>query len=166
MPLIERDVKIIWNEEAQQQYDEATDCFICEKPLDHANHIISRDHCHFTGRFRGAVHQECNFKYKIEKERYKLPVFFHNLRGYDAHLIMQAVRREHKRIDVIPNNFERYQSFSMGRLKFLDSFQFLSYSLDALAKNLEDNDFKHVAHRFSDPQQRLSVRIHENHGAV
>ena len=84
-----------------------------------------------------------------------MPVFFHNLRGYYAHLIMQAVRRKHKRINVIPNNFERYQSFSIGRLKFLDSFQFLSYSLDALARNLEDNYFKHVAQRFSDPQQRV-----------
>ena len=50
-----------------------------------------RDHCHFTGPFRGAAHSQCNWKYKIDKQRYKLPIVFHNLRGYDAHLIFQKI---------------------------------------------------------------------------
>ena len=67
MPLIERDVEMIYDDEAERSFAEATDCFICCKPLDREHNVISRDHCHFTGRFRGAVHQECNFQYKIEK---------------------------------------------------------------------------------------------------
>ena len=58
-------------------------------------------------------------KYKIDK--YKLPIVFHNLRGYDAHLIFQKVKREHGKINVIPNNSEWYISFDVGHLKFLDS---------------------------------------------
>ena len=64
---------------------------------------------------------------------------------------MKAVRKCHGKIDVIPNNFERYQSFTIGRLKFLDSFQFQSCSLDALAKQMnESSDFKNICHYFPD----------------
>ena len=154
MPLIERDVEMVWDEAAMAKFEEDVDCFICGKPLDRENELLARDHCHFTGRFRGAVHQECNFQYKIEKERYKLPILLHNLRGYDAHLIMQAVGKKHGRINVIPNNFERYQSFSIGRLKFLDSFQFLQSSLEGLAKQMNAGDFLQTARFFPNPAER------------
>ena len=82
---------------------------------------IMRYHCHFTGQFRGAAHQQCNFNYKIDKKKCKLPIVFHNLRGDDAHLICQKIKRKHGQVIVIPNNSERYISFDVGRLKFLDS---------------------------------------------
>ena len=154
MPLIKRDVDIIWDQDARRRYENATDCYICKKPLNREQNTICADHCHFTGRFRGAVHQSCNLRYKVEKERYKLPVLFHNLRGYDSHLIMQAVRKHHGRIDVIPNNYERYLSFTIGRLKFLDSFQFLPASLDSLAQQMKDSDFKYMTRFFPDPTKR------------
>lgn len=154
MPIIQRDVDMIWDQDAQQKFDDATDCYICNKPLNRGQNIISADHCHFTGCFRGAVHQSCNFRYKVEKDRFRLPVLFHNLRGYDSHLIMQAVRKYHGRIDVIPNNYERYQSFTIGRLKFLDSFQFLPASLDSLTRQMNVNDFKYITRFFPDPTKR------------
>ena len=154
MPLIKRDVDIIWDQDARRRYENATDCYICKKPLNREQNTICADHCHFTGRFRGAVHQSCNLRYKVEKERYKLPVLFHNLRGYDSHLIMQAVRKHHGRIDVIPHNYERYLSFTIGRLKFLDSFQFLPASLDSLAQQMKDSDFKYMTRFFPDPTKR------------
>ena len=49
-----------------------------------------RDHCHITGRYRGSAHQSCNLNFKVTK---KIPVVFHNLRGYDGHLIMQQIGR-------------------------------------------------------------------------
>jgi len=67
---------------------------------------------------------------------------------------MKAVRKCHGKIDVIPNNFERYQSFTIGRLKFLDSFQFQSCSLDALAKQMNESDFKNICHYFPDQTER------------
>ena len=67
---------------------------------------------------------------------------------------MQAVRKHHGRIDVIPNNFERYQSFTIGKIKFLDSFQFLPASLDSLAQQMKESDFKYMTRFFLDPTQR------------
>ena len=66
---------------------------------------------------------------------------FHNLRGYDAHLIMQGVRKKHGAIRIIPMNMERYISFSIGPLMFLDSMQFLNSSLESLASALRSNQF-------------------------
>ena len=67
----------------------------------------------------------------------KIPVVFHNLKSYDAHLIISAVKQRHGEISVIPTNTEKYISFSIGGLRFIDSFQFLFASLDNLAKNLD-----------------------------
>ena len=111
MPIIEREEEMIYDDAAAREFESATDCCICREPLDRENNTVVRDHCHFTGRFRGAAHQVCNVNYRNEKEPYKLEILLYNLRGYDAHLIMQAFRRWHGRIDVIPNNFERYVSF-------------------------------------------------------
>ena len=50
-----------------------------------------RDHCHITGKFRGSAHQECNLKLRIKPESLKIPIIFHNLRGYDSHFIVQQI---------------------------------------------------------------------------
>lgn len=85
----------------------------------------------------------------------KIPVVFHNLRGYDSHFIMQQVGKFVKKnryykngnwhqmdINVIPNNMEKYMTFTVrNHLKFIDSFQFMSSSLDALVKNLPEDAF-------------------------
>ena len=62
--------------------------FVVESTLTRCAH---RDHCHITGKFRGSAHQECNLKLRIKPEDIKIPVIFHNLRGYDSHLIMQQI---------------------------------------------------------------------------
>ena len=104
MPLIEKDVNMIWDGEAKERFLFATHCHVCKKELNRLVKPIVRDHCHFTGMFRGAAHQHCNLNCKIDKSKYKLPVVFHNLRGYDAHLILQKIKRRHGKIGVIPNN--------------------------------------------------------------
>ena len=63
-----------------------------------------------------------------------MPVFFHNLKGYDGHLLMQAMARVHGEIKCIPTNTENYISFSLGNLRFVDSVNFLLSSLDKLVK--------------------------------
>ena len=100
--LNEKDVDMIWNDEAEEKFKSATHCHVCKKPVVAGDKV--RDHCHFTGRFPGAAHNHCNLKYKIDKQRYKLPIVFHNLRGYDAHLIFQKVKLEYGKINVIPNS--------------------------------------------------------------
>ena len=116
-----------------------------------------RDHCQITGKFRGSAHQECNLKLRIKPENLKIPIIFHNLRGYDSHFIMQQIGKIAKNyaykdkkgkhqplsltINAIPNNMEKYMAFILGNhLTFIDSFQFMSSNLDKLVNNLpKDN---------------------------
>ena len=70
---------------------------------------------------------------------------FHNIKNYDLHLIMQQLGKFNLKLNVIPNGLERYMSFSINnKLCFIDSFQFLSSSLDSLVKNLGKDDFKYL----------------------
>ena len=68
----------------------------------------------------------------------------HNLKGYDGHLIVKALKSEFAEVKVIPQNLEKYLSLSVGQLRFLDSFQFAPQSLDALVKTLEDDEFRYL----------------------
>lgn len=87
-----------------------------------------RDHCHVTGKFRGAAHSSSNLNYRLHE---RIPVFFQNLKGYDAHHIMNAFGKfKHKKINCFPQNHEKHISFSLGRLDFVDTFQFMSTALD------------------------------------
>ena len=136
--------------ENKRDFKKATKCYICDKPYNN-NDIRVRDHCHITGEFRGSAHQDCNLKLRINPDKIKIPVIFHNLRGYDSHFIMQQIGKiaiEHiyknKRgeecqmdINAIPNNMKKYMAFMLGKhLVFLDSFQFMSSSLDMLVSNI------------------------------
>ena len=63
MPIIEKDVPMIWDETAQGKYDAATHCHICEKELDRSGETPACDHCHLTGLFCEAAHEHCNLEY-------------------------------------------------------------------------------------------------------
>ena len=110
-------------------YNTATLCHICDKPLEGDS---VRDHCHITGRFRGTAHNACNLKLRLNPQTTTIPVVFHNLRGYDSHLLMQAISKVEGQVSCILNNTEKYISFSLGQLRFIDSAQFLLASLDKL----------------------------------
>ena len=136
-------------EDEKINYENATHCHICEKELDKDKVI---DHCHLTGKYRGAAHKECNLNYKIPKF---FPVIIHNLSGYDSHLFINNLAKTEGKIKLIPNNEEKYISFSKeivvdtfkdkksGEMKdvirdirFIDSLKFMSSSLDNLSSNL------------------------------
>ena len=150
----------------ERTFQQAQDCHICDQPLG-ADRV--RDHDHLTGDYRGAAHNECNLalKYKKVNDRmvfsFVIPVIFHNLRGYDGHVLMESLGKYKKRrISCIPNNSERYISFSLGSLRFIDSFQFLGTSLEKLVNNLaaEGKDkFKLLTRYVVDPtKQDLLLR--------
>ena len=110
-------------------------CLFCADPLLVSNFKDSvRDHDHMTGKYRGAAHKECNFKLKLNPKTMPIPVIFHNLKGYDGHLLMQAIARVRGEIKCIPTNSEKYISFSLGNLRFIDSVNFLLSSLDKLVR--------------------------------
>ena len=118
----------ILNHDAVSRND---NCHICEKPFACAGDS-ARDHCHITGKYRGAAHNACNLKLRLNPNTTTIPVVFHNLRSYDSHLLMQAISRVEGKVSCIPNNTEKYISFSLGQLRFIDSAQFLLASLDKL----------------------------------
>ena len=100
-----------------------------------------RDHCHITRKYRSSSHWSCNINLKLTK---KVPVIFHNLRGCNSHLIMQDIDKFNVKINVISNGLEKYMAFKINNnLVFTASMQFMNSSLDALVKNLSDNDFKY-----------------------
>ena len=143
----------------EKAFKKATHCHICEKKYK-VDDVPVRDHCHVTGKYRGSAHQTCNLKLKISAENIKIPVVFHNLKGYDSHFIINELGElikkgeEDIKINVIAQNAEKYMAFYIGKhLSFIDSFAFMSSSLDKLAGNLEDRDFIYTKDYFTDPVQ-------------
>ena len=126
-----------------------------------------RDHDHLTGKYRGAAHSKCNLSLRIDPYHTSIPVFFHNLKNYDAHHLISAIGRTEQKtttctdkdgepimhkdrdgkdtnkpvtvtdggISGIVQNMEKLISFSWGQFRFVDSFAFLSSSLDRLVQN-------------------------------
>ena len=84
-----------------QKYKKSTICHICLKPFNSKKPKV-RDHCHYTGRYRGPAHLLCNLRYRIPSY---IPVIFHNLSGYDAHLFIKELGNS-RDMEVIAKNKE------------------------------------------------------------
>ena len=87
--------EIILTNEEKESYEKQKICYICEKEFctDKNNEEIKekkkvRDHCHYTGKYRGAGHSNCNLNYRIPRE---IPVVFHNGSTYDYHVIIKQL---------------------------------------------------------------------------
>ena len=138
-------------------------CYLCGELLG-VDRV--RDHDHLTGKFRGAVHNECNLKLQFRSSKrgmpsFYIPVIFHNLRGYDGHFILKGFKRdvfEKGNINCIPNNMERYLSFTIDNLRFIDSLQFMNASLDKLSSNLSTHEFIHTHRHTSSETVHLLLR--------
>ena len=131
-------------------------------------YIKVRDHCHYTGKYRGAAHKICNVMYNTPRE---IPVIFHNGSNFDYHLIIKALAKDFDGdFECLGENKEKYITFSIPikkeiktdfnkfknnvdelvsedeviiyRIKFIDSFRFMSTSLSRSTDNLSNNDWK------------------------
>ena len=158
--------------EEWKKFRESKVCWLCRGKFGEKRFSKVRDHCHYTGKFRGAAHQSCNLKFQRPKFT---PVFFHNLQNYDAHLFVRALglMDEVLSIKCIPNNDEKYISFSLRfelkritkwdpkgeewievviphEIRFLDSFKFTLSGLEGLVKNLSLEDLKETNRFFGE----------------
>ena len=131
-------------------------CHICLRPFKKEDRKV-RDHCHYTRKYRGVAHSNCNLQYKIPGH---IPVIFHNLSGYDAHLFIKELGKHMGRMSVIAKNKEDYISFSIKvevrkktnkyglevpvemDLRFINSYRFMGSSLDSLINNLSRGGHK------------------------
>ena len=119
------------------------ECLFCAEPLLQKNYRDAvKEHCHITGRYRGAAHNACNQKLRIRPKTDEIPIVFHNLRGYDAHHLMQAMSNLQKEVKCVANNMEKYITFSVEGLRFIDSLNFLQGSLDSLVKATPKSELK------------------------
>ena len=143
--------------EEQVLFDNADKCYMCNKQFIEGDKKV-RDHDHSTGKYRGACHNKCNLNFNLKN--FKLPVFVHNLKGYDSHLILSELNNPDKyNIDCIAQNSEKYMSFNIGKVAFKDSYNFLSDPLDALASNMDFDDFKITRKYFpNDDDAKLMTR--------
>ena len=170
--------RMVFSEKDRRAYDRANTCHICEEAITPSDEKV-RDHCHITGNFRGAAHNECNLKYRVPKF---YPVIFHNLARYDAHLFIKELGGD---IKCIPSNDETYISFSKTiivdsfekvekiegidiemkkkvvvkrEIRFIDSFKFMPASLASLAKNLEREKCKNLQKFYKGERLDLLLR--------
>ena len=131
--------------EEEQLFQNATHCSICGGAKQTDEPFV-RDHNHCTGAFRGAAHNKCNLNLKMPTS---MPVLFHNFKGYDSNFVLQSICKLSKQkgltIDAIAESSEKFKCItirfmvngSLFSYRFIDSFAFLSESLDTLAKNLQ-----------------------------
>ena len=162
--------KMVFTEKDKKQFINASDCWICGEYLGNDDKV--RDHCHYTGRYRGAAHNKCNLNYSKPKG---VPVFFHNLSGYDSHLFIRSLESPNPKenIECIPNNEEKYITFTKNKIVgqytnkkgevkdktfkivFKDSLKFIRSSIEALVNNLPKNGFKNISKYFKLEQVEL-----------
>ena len=148
-------------QDEQKSFGKAKFCHICNKELLKDK---VRDHCHFTGQYRGAAHNSCNLQCR---KPFTLPVIFHNLQAYDAHLFIKQLASLPGKLKCIPSTEEKYISFSKKfkvdeymskkfdkmmpiyfEIRFIDSYKFLQTSLANLVSNLQKDDFYNTKREF------------------
>ena len=125
-----RNKQMIFNEEDKFNHETNNTCHICSKTS--INKV--RDHCHETGKYRGPSCKICNLRYK--QQNY-IPVIFHNGSGFDFNLLYSELFKQNndkRKVDNIPQAAGKSEMFSIGCLKFLDSYNFLATPLDQMAK--------------------------------
>ena len=136
-------------------------CHICRKEFNtddsDKKYHKGRDHCHYTGKYRGAAHDICNLRYKIPKE---IPVVFHNGSTYDYRFIIKSLTEEFEgSFECLGENTEKHITFLVPikkeitkkdkngydkivkisyKIKFIDSYRFTSTSLSKLVDNLSE----------------------------
>ena len=138
-------------------YKKQEKCHICQKEFCYDKNDKKkfkiyqkvRDHCHYTGKFRGAAHSICNLNYKVPQE---IPVKIHNGSKYDYHFIIRELAEEFKgQFECLGENTEKYITFSVPikkehnngktityKIKFIDSCRFMQSKLSYLADNLSE----------------------------
>ena len=149
---------IIMSKENEEGFKNNNICRFCEKE------IISekvKDHCHLSGKNRGPAHNVCNINVK-QKDSNFIPFAFHNFSNYDCHMFFKRLvdlKKDKVKIKNIPKTNEEYIAVKNGCIRFIDSYRFLSESLDKLVKNLDEDDFKILKKAFPDKWQNINKKL-------
>jgi len=156
----ETNYDIDMTEEDKINHEKASSCWICLQKLNN-DKVADHDHLKPNNNYRGAAHNSCNLK--LNNKGYKIPVIFHNLKGYDSHLLLQEAGKFKKKFKVIPLNKEKYIGFDISNLRFLDSLAYTGASLEKLVEGLlssKDNSlFKNFNEEFTNISNELNILL-------
>ena len=149
-----------------KDFENAKNCYACNKMFSSDKEKI-KDHCHYTGKFRGASCKTCSFKMKNPTF---IPIVAHNLANYDSHLFIKNLGKTPGEIKCIAKTEENYISFSKkiivsefpdkitGKTIFVKRELRFIDSLERLANNLEKDDFNNLNLFFEDEEKRELLR--------
>src|SRR6266853_2334587 len=139
-------------DEEKKQFEAEKYCRYCErrfdlyKPDDTIEPKV-RDHCHISGKYRGAAHESCNIN---AKQCNFIPVVFHGLSNYDGKMIVKEFFNFKVDIKPLPKSYEDYISFQVRSLIFKDSYRFIGSSLEETSKSLKHDDLNIMRSEFKD----------------
>ena len=149
---------VIMSEEDEEDYRNNNSCRFCEKNIESDK---VRDHCHLSGNYKGPAHNVCSINVK-QKDSNFIPFAFHNFSNYDCHMFFKRLvdlRKDKVKFKTLPKTNEEFVAVKYGCIRFIDSYRFLSESLDKLVRNLEENDFKILKKEFPDKWQYLNKKL-------
>ncbi len=187
--ILKNTVPMVMAEDDRAEYESAEKCYACEavfgtmlkiNPKTGESIFVEkcRDHCHITGKYRGAACDKCNLRMRVPMF---VPVIFHNLEGYDSYLFIKSLGLTEGDINCIPKTDEKYISFSKNiiiesvidgngktknlclEMRFLDSVKFMRDSLDSLAKTLGKDQFNTLTSQMLPqiPKETMSGKKHD-----
>ena len=136
---------IIMTQADREAFKASKVCPICDRKYTDGNKKV-RDHCHLTGKFKQVCCNRCNINRHYK--HFEIPCFFHNLRGYDSHLIIQRAAKFGGKVDCTAQNSQRVISFKHSRIRFLDSAQHMNGSLEELVGDLTSGGLAKFKHLF------------------
>ncbi len=173
--ILKNPLPMVMTEDDKTQYEGTENCYACEVKFNtirinersgkKEKVVKCRDHCHITGKYRGAACDKCNLRMRVPKF---VPVLFHNLEGYDSHLFVKSLGLTKGDIRCIPKTDEKYISFSKNviteivtdengkeknlclEMRFLGSFKFTLKSLEKLAKTFGEDQFETLTSQMSE----------------
>ena len=167
-------------DEEKETHENQKTCYICEKEFftdknskEFRKMQKVRNYCHYTGKYRGAAHSNCNLNYKILKE---IPVVFHNGSTHDYHFIIKQLAREFKgNFECLGENTEKHNTFSIPikkehsnaktatyKLKFIDSCRFMQDSLSNIVNNLFEINNKEPKDNFDDTMRSMTDSLSQS----
>ena len=130
-----------------------------------------RDYRHSTGKCSGSAHSKCIINVTQDKSNF-IPLLFHNFSIYDCHLFFEKLidkRNDKVNLAFIPKTIEEYISVRYGCIRFIDSYRFLSMSLDRIKKSFNEGDFKNLEKEFPNKWQLLFKKLaypYENFNSI
>ena len=149
---------IIMTQKDKEDFENNNICRFCE------TEILSdkvRDHCHLTGKYRGSAHNICNINVSQQQSNI-IPFIFRNFSNYDCHMFFKRLvdlKKNKIKFKIIPKTNAEYISVTYGCIRFIDSYRFLSDSLDKLVKNLDEDDFEILKKEFRAKSQYLNKKL-------